>query len=83
MIELHGHTYEIGSGGKTVELNSEVAKRTVSVTVRETMKRIIEVEIPDDMSDESATEVVAELYDRGDFYLDGDDTVDNVEFELA
>lgn len=83
MIELHGHTYEIGSGGKTVELNSEVAKRTVSVTVRETMKRVIEVEIPDDMSDESATEVVAELYDRGDFYLDGDDTVDNVEFELA
>ena len=83
MIELHGHTYEIGSGGKTAELNSEVAKRTVSVTVRETMKRVIEVEIPDDMSDESATEVVAELYDRGDFYLDGDDTVDNVEFELA
>lgn len=83
MIELHGHTYEIGSGGKTVELNSEVAKRTVSVTVRETMKRVIEVEIPDDMSDESATEVVAELYDRGDFYLDGDDTVDNVEFELT
>lgn len=83
MIEMNGHTYEIGSGGKTVELNSEVAKRTVSVTVRETMKRVIEVEIPDDVSDELATEVVAELYDRGDFYLDGDDTVDNVDFELA
>lgn len=83
MIELHGHTYEIGSGGKTVELNDVSDTRTVSVTVRETMKRVIEVEIPDDMSDESATEVVAELYDRGDFYLDGDDTVDNVEFELA
>lgn len=83
MVEFDGHVYEIGSGGKNVELNSEVAKRTVSVTVRETMKRVIEVEIPDDMSDESATEVVAELYDRGDFYLDGDDTVDNVDFELT
>ena len=83
MVEFDGHVYEIGSGGKTVELNSEVAKRTVSVTVRETMKRVIEVEIPDDTSDELATEVVAELYDRGDFYLDGDDTVDNVDFELA
>lgn len=83
MVEFDGHVYEIVSGGKTVELNSGVAKRTVSVTVRETMKRVIEVEIPDDMSDELATDVVAELYDRGDFYLDGDDTVDNVDFELA
>lgn len=83
MIELHGHTYEIGSSGKTVELNDVADTRTVSVTVRETMKRVIEVEIPDDASDEFATDVVAELYDKGDFYLDGDDTVDNVEFELT
>ena len=83
MIELHGHIYEIGSGGKTVELNDVSDTRTVSVTVRETMKRVIEVEIPDNMSDELATDVVAELYDRGDFYLDGDDTVDNVDFELT
>lgn len=83
MLEYGEHVYEMGSSGKSVELNDNVAKRAVSVTVRETMKRVIEVEIPDDMSDESATEVVAELYDRGDFYLDGDDTVDNVDFELT
>ena len=83
MVEFDGHVYEIGSGGKNVELNSQVARRTVSVTVRETMKRVIEVEIPDDMSDDLAADVVAELYDKGDFYLDGDDTVDNVEFELT
>lgn len=83
MIEFDGHVYEIGSGGKTVELNSEVAKRTVSVTVRETMKRVIEVEIPEGMSDELATDVVAELYDKGDFYLDGDDFVEDVTFELT
>lgn len=83
MVEFDGHVYEVGSGGKAVELNGQVARRTVSVTVRETMKRVIEVEIPDDMSDELATDVVAELYDKGDFYLDGDDTVDNVEFELT
>lgn len=83
MIEFDGHVYEIGSGGKTVELNSEVAKRTVSVTVRETMKRVIETEIPEGMSDELATDVVAELYDKGDFYLDGDDFVEDVTFELT
>ena len=83
MVEFDGHVYEVGSGGKTVELNSQVARRTVSVTVRETMKRVIEVEIPDDMSDDLATDVVAELYDKGDFYLDGDDIVDDVKFELT
>lgn len=83
MIELHGHTYEIGSSGKTVELNDVADTRTVSVTVRETMKRVIEVEIPDDMSDELATDVVAELYDKGDFYLDGDDFVEDVTFDLT
>lgn len=83
MVEFDGHVYEMGSSGKTVELNDVSAKRTVSVTVRETMKRVIEVEIPDDMSDELATDVVAELYNRGDFYLDGDDTVDDVDFSLT
>lgn len=83
MLEYDEHVYEMDSSGKSVELNDNVAKRTVSVAVLETMKRVIEVEIPDNMNDDFATDVVAELYDRGDFYLDGDDTVANVDFELA
>lgn len=83
MLEYVEHVYEMGSSGKSVELNDNVAKRTVSVTVRETMKRVIEVEIPDNMNDDFATDVVAELYDKGDFYLDGDDIVDNLEIVLS
>lgn len=82
MLEYDDYSFEMPNH-KFVQLNGDVAKRTVEVTVLETVKRVIEVEIPDNYKDEFATDVAFELYSHGHFYLDGDDTVDNVEFELT
>ena len=57
--------------------------KTVEVEVTEVLKRVIEVQIPDNEPDSLAVEVVGDLYDRQDFYLDGDDLDGSATIELA
>lgn len=71
-------------GGKRVNLAEYSGPtRTIEVEVTEVLKRVIEVQIPDRESDDLAVEVVSDLYDRQDFYLDGDDLSGEAEIELA
>lgn len=71
-------------GGKRVNLAEYSGPtRTIEVEVTEVLKRVIEVQIPDKDSDDLALEVVSDLYDRQDFYLDGDDLDGSATIELV
>ena len=71
-------------GGKRVNLvEYSGPTRTIEVEVTEVLKRVIEVQIPDKDSDDLALEVVSDLYDRQDFYLDGDDLDGSAKIELV
>lgn len=70
-------------GGKRVHLAGEQSDREVEVKVIETLERIITVELPLNAKDSDAIEIVGDLYDRQDFYLDGDDLDGSATIELA
>lgn len=80
-VIVNGKEYSM-DGGKRVLLE-EQADRIVEVKVTETLERIIEVELPLNAKDSDAIEIVGELYERQDFYLDGDDLSGDAEIELA
>lgn len=80
-VIVNGKEYSM-DGSKRVLLE-EQADRIVEVKVTETLERIIEVELPLNAKDSDAIEIVGELYERQDFYLDGDDLSGDAEIELA
>ena len=81
-VIVNGKEYSM-DGGKRVLLEEEQADRSVEVKVTETLERIIVVELPLNAKDSDAIEIVGELYERQDFYLDGDDLSGDAEIELA
>lgn len=84
MIEFHGFEY-ILDGSKHIipDPDRDIKTRTVRVEIKETVKRVIDVELPIDMKETAAEDLVCLMYDRGEVVLDGDDVVDRVEVELA
>lgn len=70
-------------GDKRVHLAGEQADRSVEVKVIETLERIITVELPLNAKDSDAIEIIEDLYERQDFYLDADDLSGEAEIELA
>lgn len=70
-------------GGKRVHLAGEQADREVEVKVTEILERIITVELPLNAKDSDAIEIIEDLYERQDFYLDADDLSGEAEIELA
>jgi hypothetical protein len=81
-VIVQGKGYAM-DGDKIVSLVEEQADRTVEVKVTEVLERIIVVELPLNAKDSDAIEIVGELYERQDFYLDGDDLSGDAEIELA
>lgn len=81
-VIVNGKEYSMDSG-KRVLLEEEQADRSVEVKVTETLERIIEVELPLNARDSDAIEIVGELYENQDFYLDADDLSGEAEIELA
>lgn len=83
-VIVNSRHYMIDGNGKNVTIEDyNGSVKTVQVEVTEILKRVIDVEIPDDAPDSLAVEVVGELYDYQDFYLDGEDLTDSAEIELA
>lgn len=84
MLEFHGFEYELESRFHIVpESDRSIRTKTVQVEIKETVKRLIDVELPVDMKETAAEDLVCLMYDRGEVVLDGDDVVDRVEVELA
>lgn len=81
-VIVNGKEYTM-EGGERVHLAGEQADREVEVKVIETLERIIVVELPLNAKDSDAIEIVGDLYERQDFYLDGDDLSGDAEIELA
>jgi len=54
----------------------------VQVEIEETVRRVIEVELPIETNDMLAEDIVAKMYDRSEIVIDGDDVVSNVEVDL-
>lgn len=81
-VIVQGKEYTM-EGGKRIHLAGEQADREVEVKVIETLERIIVVELPLNAKDSDAIEIVGDLYERQDFYLDGDDLSGDAEIELA
>lgn len=75
MSELNEHEYEM-DGPKRITALGVGDVRTVEVEVTETLKRVIEVEIPYNESPSFALEVVGQMYDNQEFCLDSDDYED-------
>ena len=82
MIEFHGFEYML-DGSKHIIPDRDLKTKTVQVEIRETVKRVIDVELPVDMKETAAEDIVCLMYDQGEVVLDGDDVVDLVEVELA
>ena len=81
-VIVNGKEYEM-DGVKHVALAEEQADRQVEVKVIEVLERIITVDLPLDAKDSDAVEIVGELYENQDFYLDADDLSGEAEIELA
>ena len=81
-VIVNGKEYTM-EGDKRVHLAGEQADREVEVKVTEILERIITVELPLNAKDSDAIEIVGDLYERQDFYLDGDDLSGDAEIELA
>ena len=62
----------------------EILKQRLSqVEIKETVKRLIEVELPIDMKDEAAEDIVSLMYDQSYIIIDGDDIACDVDVELV
>lgn len=84
MIEFHGFEYELDDRSHIVpEPDRNLKTKTVQVEIKETVKRLIEVELPIDMKESAAEDIVCLMYDKGEVVLDGDDVVDLVEVNLV
>lgn len=81
MLEFHGFEYELMQGN-IVKPDRDVQTRTVQVEVKETQRRVIDVELPIDMKEAAAEDLVALMYDRGEIYLNSEDLVINAEVNL-
>ena len=84
MLEFYGIGYEL-DGTKHIipDLDRDLKTRTVQVEIRETVKRVIDVELPVDMKETAAEDIVCLMYEKGEVVLDGDDLVDLVEVNLV
>ena len=81
MLEFHRFEYELIHGNQ-VKPDRDVQTRTVQVELKETHRRVIDVELPLETNETVAENIVAKMYDRGDIIIDGDDAVSNVEVNL-
>ena len=81
MLEFHGFDYELIHGNQ-VKPDRDVQTRTVQVEVKETQRRVIDVELPIDMKETAAEDLVALMYDRGEIYLNSEDHVVDAEVNL-
>ena len=84
MLEFHGFEYML-DGAKHIipDPDRDLKTKTVQVEIRETVKRVIDVELPVDMKETAAEDIVCLMYDKGEVVLDGNDVVDLVEVNLA
>lgn len=84
MLEFHGFEYTL-DGAKHIipDPDRDLKTRTVQVEIRETVKRVIDVELPVDMKETDAEDIVCLMYDKAEVVLDGDDLVDLVEVNLV
>ena len=84
MIEFHSFEYELDGRSHIVpEPDRNLKTKTVQVEIKETVKRLIEVELPIDMKDEAAEDIVSLMYDQSYIIIDGDDVVCDVDIELV
>lgn len=81
MLEFHGFEYELMQGN-IVKPDRDVQTRTVQVEVKETQRRVIDVELPIDMKETAAEDLVALMYDRGEIFTTPDDQVVDAEVNL-
>lgn len=81
MLEFHGFEYELIHGNQ-VKPDRDVQTRTVQVEVKETSRRVIDVELPIDMKDMAAEDIVALMYDHGEIVIDTEDHVVDAEVNL-
>ena len=81
MLEFHGFEYEL-TQGNIVKPDRDVQTRTVQVEVKETQRRVIDVELPIDMKETAAEDLVALMYDCGEIYLNSEDRVVDAEVNL-
>ena len=81
MIEFHGFEYELVDKNHIVP-DRDVRTRTVQVEIKETSRRVINVELPIDMKDTAAEDIAAIMYDRCEIFIDTEDHVVNAEVNL-
>ena len=81
MLEFHGYEYDL-IDRHHIRPHRDVITKTVQVEIEETVRRVIEVELPIETNDMLAEDIVAKMYDHGDIIIDGDDLVSNVEVNL-
>ena len=81
MLEFQGLEYELVDRHH-VQPAQDVRTRTVQIEVKETLRRVIEINVPFDMKEEAAEDIVALMYDQSYIIIDGDDIVDNAEVNL-
>lgn len=81
MIEFHGFEYELVDRTHIVP-DRDVRTRTVQVEIKETSRRVINVDLPIDMKDTAAEDIAAIMYDRGEIFIDTEDHVVNAEVNL-
>lgn len=81
MIEFHGFEYKLVDRNHIVP-DRDVKTRTVQVEIKETSRRVIDVELPIDMKDTAAEDIAAIMYDRGEIFIDTEDHVVNAEVNL-
>lgn len=81
MLEFHGYEYNLADRSH-IRPTQEIRTKTVQVEIEETVRRVIEVELPIETNDMLAEDIVAKMYDHGDIIIDGNDVVSNVEVNL-
>lgn len=81
MLEFHGFEYELIHGNQ-VKPDHDVQTRTVQVELKETHRRVIDVELPLDMKDTAAEDIVVLMYDRDEIFTTSEDQVLSAEVNL-
>ena len=81
MLEFHGFEYGLIHGNQ-VKPDRDVQTRTVQVELKETHRRVIDVELPLDMKDTAAEDIVVLMYDRDEIFTTSEDQVLSAEVNL-
>lgn len=81
MLEFHGFEYELIHGNQ-VKPDRDVQSRTVQVELKETHRRVVDVELPLDMKDTAAEDIVVLMYDRDEIFTTSEDQVLSAEVNL-